>query len=66
MRFVSLDGYKFIMWEFFYLHLYKWTIFILFSSLMFRGIVQHFGKFAYLLSCWDIDKKTDTTVMAAS
>ncbi len=31
-----------------------------------QGTVQHFGKCAHLLSFWELDEKTDTTLMFAS
>ena len=27
-----------------------------------QGIFRHFGKYAYLLSCWKLDEKIDTTL----
>lgn len=31
--------------------------------LLAKGTVPHFGKLAYLLSCWELDEKKDTTLM---
>lgn len=30
---------------------------------LFKGIVQHLGRYALILSCRDLDKKIDTTLV---
>ncbi len=35
-----------------------------YSNLLLKAIVQHFAKYSYLLSCRELDEKTDTTLVS--
>lgn len=41
-----------------------WVISGMTDLLTVQGIVPHFGKNVYSLSCWELDKKMDTTVVS--